>query len=250
MNPRESVLSRPVAMGLAVTEYDRCTELFRSLRPAQWGMATDCPAWNVRQMAAHMLGMAEMAASIRENIRQQRKAAKLAAAGGVYLDALTQLQVDERADWTPEQITARYAARGPKAATGRRRAPAFVRRRTMPQPQEVNGVREPWSFGYLIDVILTRDPWMHRLDIAAATGTSPRLTAEHDGVIVADVVAEWADRHGKDFELTLTGPAGGTWRAGANGPAWTLDAVDFCRAVSRRPAAVTLDELLNTEVPF
>ena len=250
MNPRESVLSRPVAMGLAVTEYDRCAELFRSLAPAQWALPTDCPAWNVRQMAAHMLGMAEMAASIRGNLRQQRKAAKLAGTGGVYLDALTQLQVDERADWTPEQITARFAARGPKAAAGRRRAPAFVRRRTMPQPQEVNGVREPWSFGYLIDVILTRDPWMHRLDIAAATGTPPRLTAGHDGVIVADVVAEWADRHGKDFELTLTGPAGGTWRAGANGPAWTLDAVDFCRAVSRRPAAITLDELLNTEVPF
>ena len=61
---------------------------------------------------------------------------------------------------------------------------------------------------------------------------------------------EWADRHGKDFELTLTGPAGGTWQAGANGPTWTLDAVDFCRAISRRPASITLDELLNTEVPY
>jgi uncharacterized protein (TIGR03083 family) len=150
-------------------------------------MATDCPAWNVRQMAAHMLGMAEMAASIRENVRQQRKAAKAAKAGSLYIDALTQLQVDERAGWTPERITARYAAHGPKAAAGRRRAPAFVRRRTMPQLQEVNGVREPWTFGYLVDVILTRDPWMHRLDIAAATGTPPRLTADHDGVIVADV---------------------------------------------------------------
>jgi hypothetical protein len=57
---------------------------------------------------------------------------------------------------------------------------------------------------------------MHRLDIAAATGTEPRLTADHDGVIVADVVAEWADRHGKDFELTLTGPP-----AGPGGPAPT-----------------------------
>ena len=250
MNPRESALPRPVAMRLAATEYERGAEMFRSLPPAQWATATDCPAWNVRQMAAHMLGMAEMAASIRENVRQQRKAAKVAGSGGVYIDALTQLQVDERADWTPEQITTRYSARGPKAAAGRRRAPAFVRSRTMPQLQEVNGVREPWTFGYLIDVMLTRDPWMHRLDIAAATGTPPRLTAEHDGVIVADVVAEWADRHGKDFELTLTGPAGGTWQAGANGPAWTLDAVDFCRAVSRRPAGVTLDELLNTEVPY
>ena len=247
MNPRESVLPRPVAMRLAATEYGRCAEMFRSLSPAQWAMPTDCPAWDVRQMAAHMLGMAEMAASIRENVRQQRKATR---AGGVYIAALTQLQVDERADWTPERITARFAARGPKSAAGRRRTPAFVRRRTMPVLQEMNGVREPWTFGYLIDVILTRDPWMHRLDIAATTGTKPHLTAGHDGVIVADVVAEWAGRHGKDFELTLTGPAGGTWQAGANGPSWTLDAVDFCRAVARRPASITLDELLNTEVPY
>jgi hypothetical protein len=57
-------------------------------------------------------------------------------------------------------------------------------------------------------------------------------------------------RHGKDFELTLTGPAGGTWRSGAHGPSWTLDAIDFCRAISRRPASLTLDELMNTEVPY
>jgi len=250
MNPRESALPRPVAMRLAGAEYDRCAQVFRSLTSAQWAMPTDCPAWDVRQMAAHMLGMAEMAASIRENLRQQRKATKATGSGGVYIDALTQLQVDERAAWTPEQLTARYAARGPKATAGRRRAPAFLRRRTMPQPQEVNGVREPWTFGYLIDVILTRDPWMHRLDIAKAAGLPPRLTAGHDGVIVADVVAEWAGRHGKDFELTLTGSAGGTWKAGANGPGWTLDAVDFCRAIARRPASTTVDDLLNTEVPY
>ena len=204
-------------------------------------------------MSAHMLGMVEMAASIRENLRQQFKAARAVRAagpGGVYLDALTGLQVAERADWTPERITERYAARAPKAVTGRRRTPGFVRGRTIPQLQDVNGSQEPWTFGYLVDVILTRDPWMHRMDIAAATGTPPRLTADHDGVIVADVVAEWAGRHGKDFELTLTGPAGGTWRSGANGPSWTLDAIDFCRAISRRPASLTLDDLLNTEVPY
>jgi uncharacterized protein (TIGR03083 family) len=238
-------------MRLAATEYDRCAEAFRFLSPAQWAAPTDCPAWDVRQMAAHMLGMAEMAASLRENLRQQRKAAKVVAARGcLYIDALTQLQVDERAGWTPERITERYAARARKATAGRRRTPGFVRSRTMPQAQEMNGVTEPWTLGYLIDVILTRDPWMHRMDIAAATGTPPRLTADHDGVIVADVVAEWAGRHGKDFELTLTGPAGGTWRSGANGPSWTLDAVDFCRAISRRPASLTLDDLMNTEVPY
>jgi uncharacterized protein (TIGR03083 family) len=98
MEPRQPALSRPAAMRLAATEYDRCAEAFRFLSPAQWALPTDCPAWDVRQMAAHMLGMAEMAASIRENVRQQRKAAQAAKAGGAFLDALTQLQVDERAD--------------------------------------------------------------------------------------------------------------------------------------------------------
>jgi hypothetical protein len=32
---------------------------------------------------------------------------------------------------------------------------------------------------------LTRDPWMHRLDLARATGHAPVLTADHGGVIVA-----------------------------------------------------------------
>jgi hypothetical protein len=120
----------------------------------------------------------------------------------------------------------------------------------MSQLNDINGAQEPWTFGYLIDIILTRDPWMHRLDITRATGIPLRLTADHDGVIVADIVSEWSDRHGKDFVLTLTGPAGGTWAAGENGPAMTLDAIDFCRAVSRRPATITLGELMNTEVPF
>ena len=36
----------------------------------------------------------------------------------------------------------------------------------------------------------------------------------------------------------------------ANGPAWTLDAAHFCRATSRRPARASLDELMNTEIPY
>ena len=53
-------------------------------------------------MAAHMLGMVEMAASMRENLRQQRLARRTVDRfGGAYLDALTQLQVDERAAGPP-----------------------------------------------------------------------------------------------------------------------------------------------------
>jgi hypothetical protein len=52
-------------------------------------------------------------------------------------------------------------------------------------------------------VIYTRDTWMHRMDTARAVGVDVALTPEHDGRIVADVVADWARRHGRPFELEL-----------------------------------------------
>ncbi len=75
-------------------------------------------------------------------------------------------------------------------------------------------VVEKWSLGYLIDTIYLRDAWMHRVDVTRATGAALVLTPDHDGRIVADVVAEWARRHGQPFTLHLTGPAGGTFTGG------------------------------------
>jgi hypothetical protein len=111
---------------------------------------------------------------------------------------------------------------------------------------------EKWRLGYLTDVILTRDTWMHRSDIAAATGRAMTLTTEHDGVLVADVAAEWATRHRQPCRITLTGPAGGTWtfnHTGAGGGPVTheLDAVEFCRILSGRGSG---EGLLATAVPF
>jgi len=88
---------------------------------------------------------------------------------------------------------------------------------------------------------------MHRVDIARASGTALQLTAEHDGVLVADVVAEWSARHGQPYTLRLTGPAGGTWSSGVDGPQVELDAVEFCRVLSGRETGTGL---LATEVPF
>ena len=88
---------------------------------------------------------------------------------------------------------------------------------------------------------------MHRVDIARATGRDLLLTPDHDGRIVADVVAEWARVHGQPYRLTLTGPAGGTWSAGAGGEEITLDAIEFCRILSGRAPGTGL---LAHEVPF
>jgi len=242
--PRIPALPRGTAMRLAATEYQRFADTLRSLGPGDWATPTECPGWDVRAIAAHVLGMVEMAASIRETSRQLNLARSH---GGVFIDALTALQVNERADMTPAQITARFAAQAPRAARARRRTPGFIRRRTMPVLQQVGGREEAWTIGYLIDVILTRDPWMHRADIARATGTDLVLTAKHDGVLVADVVAEWAARHGQPYTLHLTGPAGGTWRRGGGGPLIETDAVEFCRVLSGRGHA---DGLLAVQVPF
>ena len=67
---------------------------------------------------------------------------------------------------------------------------------------------------YLLDVGFTRDVWAHRIDIHAAIGRPMHLTADHDGRLVADIVAEWADIHGQPFELVLDGPAGGKFSQG------------------------------------
>ena len=166
------------------------------------------------------------------------------------IDRLTALQVDEHADWSGDQIAARFSARGSKAVRGRRMAPGVVRRRSMGADQQINGQPDDWSLGYLLDVILTRDPWMHRMDIARATETAPALTPDHDGVLVADVVDEWAERHGRPYRLTLTGPAGGTWARGTGGEEIDMDAVEFCRLVSGRGTATERRGLLGTEVPF
>ena len=242
--PRAAVLSHDAAMHLAAAEYQRFADMLAALRRGDWTMPTECPGWDVRAMAAHALGMVEMAASVREGNRQVRHARR---AGGLFIDALTALQVEEHAHLTPTQITGRYAALAPKAARARHRVPGFIRRRTLPIPQQVGGRSEDWPVGYLLDVILTRDPWMHRVDIARATGAGHVLTADHDGSIVADVVTEWAGRHGQPFALRLTGPAGGSWASGGGRPLVQLDAIEFCRILSGRGHG---DGLLATQVPF
>lgn len=250
--PRESALPRELAMRVAATEYQRFAAAVRDLAADDWELPTDCPAWNVHELVAHVVGMASMASSPLEDRRQRKAAlARMRAAGssGPFIDALTAHQVDLFKDRTRDELVALASTVGSKAARGRRRTPRFARRRLLSVPQVVNGVAEPWTIGYLVDTVLTRDPWMHRIDLAQATGRPLHLTLDHDGVIVADVVAEWAARHRRPYHLTLTGPAGGYWSSGVADEAdhLTLDAIEFCRIASGRGLG---SGLLSIQVPF
>lgn len=241
--PRPPVLDRPTAYRLAATEYQRFLTLLRGLAPADWTRATECPGWDVRAVAGHVLGMAEMGASVRETARQSR----LATAAGGGIDALTDLQVREHAQLDAPGVLAGLDEVAPRAVRGRRRLSRVAGRLKLPEEQVVGADREWWRIGFLLDVVLTRDVWMHRVDVCRATGGELQLTREHDGVLVADVVAEWAQRHGRPFRLRLTGPAGGEWSAGDEGERLELDAVEFCRVLSGRGPG---GGLLSQQVPF
>lgn len=101
---RQPAMDRAVAMRLARTEYQRFAEALRELQPTDWRLATDCSAWDVRAVASHVLGMAEMAASVREGARQRKAATN---AGGAFIDELTALQVRKLSAVSGEEITTR-----------------------------------------------------------------------------------------------------------------------------------------------
>ncbi len=244
--PRRSATPHAEAVALAATEYERVGRAVAALAPEDWQRPTDCTNWTVHQLVAHMVGMMAMTASIPEMIRQNRIAERRPGGEERRVDALTAHQVTRYGVHSPAELEAMIARLAPRATAARRRVPAFVRRLVMPGAEEVNGIDERWTVGFLTDVILTRDPWMHRIDLSRATGTPHEITAEHDGRIVDGVVREWAQRHGSPYRLTLHGPAGGTWAEG-DGPALELDAMEFCRILSGRASGTGL---LRTEVPF
>jgi uncharacterized protein (TIGR03083 family) len=242
-------LTHQEAMVLQAHELSLAVDLLRSLDDAEWATPTDCPEWDVRAMYQHVLGESEAGASMRENFHQLRAArAHRKQHGGPLEAALSAVQVQERAQLRGAEVVERLATIAPKTVRGRTRTPALVRNHAA---LAVDGpVHEKWKMGYLIDTIYLRDLWMHRLDVSRAVGRPPVLSAEHDGRIVADVVAEWARRHAKPFELALTGAAGGTYvhdAAAADAERITMDAVEFCRALAGRGQA---SGLLTTIVPF
>lgn len=242
-------LTRSEAVELGRQEYRRFAEALTQLSLSDWSRDTDCDGWTVRDLAGHLCGAMTSATRIRRQIAEQRAVARRAKRTGENeVDAMTALQIEKAADLSTTELVESMRSMIDDATAGRARMPGWLARK-MTFRVEMNTLDEKWSLEFLLGQILTRDTWLHRVaDLARATGRAPVLDADHDGRIVADVAAEWARRHRQDVELILTGPAGGHFAAGEDGALIELDAVDFCRAVSRR--ADRPHPLLDTEVPF
>jgi uncharacterized protein (TIGR03083 family) len=238
-------IERPETVELGRTETARMVALLRDLRTPDWARPTDCTAWDVRSLAGHVLGMTETFTSLPVMARTMIGAGRAQQAGTTFIDTMTARQVRANASLTTGELISRMGAAGPVQARWRGSRRLI---RAIPMPNDLrDGTTETWKFAFILDVILTRDTWMHRVDVATATGRPLDLTADHDGRIVADVVAEWARRHGRPFRLHLTGPAGGGFIAGDGGEELRLDAVEFCRTLAGRLPG---EGLLAQEVPF
>ena len=177
--------------------YDRLVAVFEGLGPDDWSKPTDCEGWTVRHLAGHLVGAMRSAASLREMTSQQREIGRRVKAGeGTTVDVMTAVQIDRAASLTTAEVVAELRRLVPRAARGRRKTPLLMRK-AMRFPVEMGSISERWTLGYLVDVILTRDAWLHRVDLCRAVGVEMAMTPELDGRIVADVVAEWARRHGQ-----------------------------------------------------
>jgi uncharacterized protein (TIGR03083 family) len=238
-------LEHEEAMERAEIEVHRLLAVVDELADADWTRPTDCVGWSVRDVLGHLLGMWELQADPAERARQIGAAAEAARRSGrLRIDELTALQVREHAHLSAAELRAALHEAGSRGLAARRGLPADVR--ATPYDPELPG-EGMWTVGHLFDVIHTRDPWLHRVDICRAVGRELVLSPEHDGRIVENVVAEWAGKHGRPFVLDLTGPAGGRYVSGADGEQLSVDAVEFCRILSGRAAG---NGLLATRVVF
>jgi uncharacterized protein (TIGR03083 family) len=225
-------ITRSEARMLAEEEFTRFAESVASLTPDEWAIQTDCTDWDVRKIALHVLGSAEAQASIREFGHQLRRGLPINKEidSHHWVDGLNALQIRERERLSNAELVAQLGGIGPKAVKGRWGTPPPMRYLPLPFGPPIG-----WApLKYLLDVGFTRDVWAHRIDIHQAIGRPMRLSAEHDGRLVADIVLEWADIHGQPFELVLDGEAGGKFSQGVDGERVEIDALDFLRTLSGR----------------
>jgi len=225
-------IGRPEARRLADEEYQRFADLAAALTPDEWAMPTDCTHWDVRIIGLHVLGSAEAQASVREFAHQLRRGLPLNKQidSHHWVDGMNEQQIRDRVHLSNAELVRQLKEIGPKAVKGRWGTPPPMRYVPLPFGPPIGWM----PLKYLLDVGFTRDIWCHRVDICQATGRPMELTPDHDGRLIADIVAEWAALHGEPFDLVLDGPAGGTFRQGHDGEHVEISATDFVRTLSGR----------------
>jgi len=226
------------AEAVAHAEGRATLEVLRTLGSDDWTRATDCTEWDVRALVAHLVAQCEdgihLASMARRELLSRRRYPDKS-----HVDAYMAVGVDDHRAASGPQLVERFARLWPRAARARRRRPTVLRRIKLPgipgQPR--------WRLDYVLDVIFNRDLWLHRVDLARATGR-PLVLGDHDREIVAQVVRDlgraWS---AAPVALELTGPASSCWLLGSGDPVAVVraEAIAYLRALSGRDDDVALE---------
>lgn len=231
------VPDRREALSVLTAEIGAFGETAASLGGDDWSRPTTSGDWNVRDVVAHSCGQFQEMARFDVLLRRLREA-KRRYPDRIALDGHNEVQIDDVRDVNDGDLPARFARYGKAGARTIRWAPFFVRdvgvRRFFPE-----SVADGTRLSYIHDVLAARDTWMHRVEIARATGHPLTLDA-HDRAVVSQVMHELAAAwDGPPIVIELTGTAGGTFAIGEGAPTAMLsaDAIEMMLHLSGRPAS-------------
>lgn len=209
-------------------------DLLASIDGDEWHRRTVCDEWDVADIAGHLIGQAEDVLKPLAFARRFRKA-KRVYPGRPRFDAHMMVQADEHRGTPPAELRALFDTVWGKATRKISRNPELIRRISM-QVEDTPRM----ALGYVQDILLARDLWMHRDDVCQALGRTfdagPYAT-ELIAQVIYDLEASgpfWGARPA--VVLELTGQGGGTYRLGRDEPVGraSVDAVSYMRTVSGR----------------
>ena len=223
-------LTRIEANRLMSSQYEALLATLRELPPEAWHAVTDCDPWTVKDIVAHLVGWAEALTSASQFRRQLFEGRRRTKEMGNLLNAVNQVQVDDRAPMSPAQLLERWEVVMPKFERVRRGAGTVGRI----LPFYEGSIIGFSNVAYLANTIYTRDTFMHRIDISRATSTELHL-GPREQRLMEDVLVDWSRRTGAAARVDLEGPAGGSYLVGT-GQIATIegDAVEVARVLAGR----------------
>src|SRR3954467_5046331 len=115
-------IKHPEAMQIAAVEAGKFGAALRNLRPEDWAKPTDCARWDVRALAAHVVGSAAGQASPREFARQVRAGRPVVAEIGAeyWWDGMNEIHVREREGTSTDELIAEWEQNSQRALRARR----------------------------------------------------------------------------------------------------------------------------------
>ncbi len=229
---------------LANAELQAFLSLLEKLEPDEWSRPTPCSLWDVRDVVAHQAGHIQSGKGFMGVFAQVNPiaTAPYLRRRMSTLDGMNQKQVDLRRDIPTDSLIAELREGTPASIAARERLNFASARIPLPVPPV--GLM---PLRTLLLRIFPRDMWIHRLDIADATG-KPFETADSHTPTMLALAMEDAARFARKKERTvnlgihLRGPAGGDWDlARGTGARVELEMTleDFLRRTSGRITPAT-----------